>query len=137
MHKPVYRTPNAAPVPSRAIPLALVCTVVVFLTYAARVDLGAQMPDALYGFGLWAVGLSALFARWRLGFGLPWAAFVAGAGVPLAVLAKILRDLISDPASHGLWPFELAIAAAIGLAAGLLGAFAGWVMAVLAPPRSA
>ncbi|MFZ5638975.1 MAG: hypothetical protein ACOY82_20600 [Pseudomonadota bacterium] len=137
MHKPVYRTPSAAPVPSRAIPLVLVCAVAVFLPYGARVDLGAQMPDALYGFGLWVVGLSALFARWRLGFGLSWAAFVAGAGVPLAVLAKILRDVIEDPASHGLWPFELAIAAPIGLATGLLGAAAGWVMAVLVPPRSA
>lgn len=81
------------------------------------------------------VGLSALFARWRLGFGVPWAAFVAGAGVPLAVLGKLVRDLIADPTSHNLWPFELAIAAAVGLAAGLVGAFAGWIMIVLVPRR--
>lgn len=136
MQKPVYRTPNAAPVPSRAVPLALVCAVAVFLPYAGRLDLGIQLPEALYGFGLWVVALSALFARWRLGFGLPWAAFVAGAGVPLAVLAKLMVDLASDPTSHNLWPFELAIAAAVGFAAGLVGALAGWLMSVLAPPRS-
>ncbi len=137
MHKSVYRTPNAVPVPSRAIPLVLVCTLAVFLPYSARIDLGAQLPAALYGVGLWVVGLSALFARWRLGFGLPWAAFVAGTGVPLAVLGKLVRDLIADPTSHTLWPFELAIAAAIGLAAGLVGAIAGWVMIVLVPSRGA
>jgi hypothetical protein len=57
--------------------------------------------------------------------------------VPIAVLCKLVWDVVADPTSHNLWPFELAIAVAVGAAAALVGALVGWVLAVLAPPEKA
>lgn len=133
MSKPVYRSRNAAPVRALSLPIALVCAVAVLLPYASRLDAGQQLPDALYGFGLWVVAFAALLARWRFGMGLLPAALAAGAGVPLAVLCKLVWDVASDPTSHNLWPFELAIAGVVGAVASLIGALAGWGLSVLLP----
>lgn len=137
MHKPVYRTRDAAPVRSFVLAIALVGAVAVLIPYAARIDRGHELPDALYGIGLWVVGLAAMIARWRLGLGIFAATFAAGAGVPLAVLGKLLWDVAADPAAHNLWPFELAIAVAVGGVVALAGALVGWVMRVLVPQKNA
>lgn len=128
MDKPVDRARVAA-----FLPVVLVCMLAVLVPYASRLDAGQQLPDALYGFGLWVVALAALVARWRLGMGLLPAALAAGAGVPLAVLCKVAWDVASDPTSHNLWPFEVAIALAVGAVPALLGAVAGWGLSVLMP----
>lgn len=137
MSKPVYRSRSALSVPSYSLPIALVCAIAVLLPYAARLDAGQELPDALYGFGLWVVAFAALLARWRLGLGLLPAALAAGIGVPLAVLCKLVWDLASDATSHNLWPFELAIALVIGAVPALLGALAGWGLSVLVPVAKA
>lgn len=128
MDKPVDRARVAA-----FLPVALVCMLAVLVPYASRLEAGQQLPDALYGFGLWVVALAALVARWRLGMGLLPAALAAGAGVPLAVLCKLAWDVAGDPTSHNLWPFEVAIALAVGAVPALLGAVAGWGLSVLMP----
>jgi hypothetical protein len=133
MRKPVYQSRNALPVPSFFLSITLVSAIAVLLPYAARLDAGQQLPDALYGFGLWVVAFAALFGRWRLGLGLLPATLAAGVGVPLAVLCKLVWDLAGDPGSHTLWPFELAMASAIGVVPALLGALAGWGLSVLLP----
>lgn len=133
MSKPVYRSRNGAPVRAISLPISLVCAVAVLLPYSVRLDAGEQLPDALYGFGLWVVASAALLARWRSGLGLLPAALAAGAGVPLAVLCKLAWDVAVDPASHNLWPFELAIAVVVGAVPALLGALAGWGLSVLLP----
>ena len=137
MHKPVYRTRDAAPVHSFVLAIAVVSTVAVLIPYAARIDLGHELPGALYGIGLWIVGFAAMIARWRLRLGIFAATFAAGAGVPAAVLGKLLWDIAADPTSHNLWPFELGIAVAVGAVAALSGALVGWVMAVLVPAGKA
>lgn len=130
MHAPTDRRRFAT-----LLPVALVCTLAVLVPYAGRVDAGQQMPDALYGFGLWVVALAALIARWRLGVGVPLAALAAGAGVPIAVLAKVAWDVAGDPTSHNLWPFELVIALGVAAVPAALGALAGWGLAALTPPH--
>ena len=123
MTPPAARRPIAV-----AFMVALACAAAVLVTYAPRVDSGGQLPDALFGFGLWVVALAAFVARWRLGLGLLPAALSAGAGVPLAVMAKVAWDVVGDPTSHNLWPFEVAIAVAVGAVPALLGAVAGWAV---------
>jgi hypothetical protein len=137
MHKPVYRTRHVAPVRTFVFAIVLVSSVAVLIPYASRINLGHQLPGALYGIGLWIVGFAAMIARWRLRLGILAATCAAGAGVPIAVLCKLVWDVVADPTSHNLWPFELAIALAVGAAAALVGALVGWVLAVLAPPEKA
>lgn len=84
-----------------------------------------SLPDALYGPGLAAVFVVALMVR---AFGLAkfWIAWLLiAAAVPAAVLARIAVDTASDPTSHNLWPFEIVIAAGVGLVAALGGAVLG------------
>lgn len=84
-----------------------------------------NLPDALYGPGLVAVFVVALMVR---AFGL--ARFLVGwlliaSAVPAAVMARIAVETASDPTSHNLWPFEIVIAAGVGLFAALGGALLG------------
>ena len=126
MHPPAARSRSAV-----ALWVAVACAVVMLVTYAPRVDAGGQLPNALLGFGLWFVALAACVARWRLGLGLLPAAVAAGAGVPLAVMGKVAWDVARDPTSHNLWPFEVAIALAVGAIPALAGAIGGWVLSRL------
>jgi len=84
-----------------------------------------SLPDALYGPGLVAVFVVALMVR---AFGLAkfWVAWMLiAATVPAAVMARIAFETASDPTSHNLWPFEVVIAAGVGLLAALGGALLG------------
>lgn len=55
-----------------------------------------------------------------------WAAGLAVAvAVPGAVMLRVIVDVIRDPTTHNLWPFELVLAAGPGLVAGLGGALVG------------
>lgn len=117
--------------------VAAVCAVAVALGYFPALDAGLQLPDALYGPGLAVVCGAALFARWRALLGTFAACSAAWAGVPAAVLAKVTVDVLRDSASHNLWPFEVAIAVAVGAIPAALGAGVGWALARLfsAPRR--
>ena len=48
-------------------------------------------------------------------------ASLLGAGFGIAVLARVLFEIIQDPTTHNLWPFEVAISVAVGLLAGIGG----------------
>jgi lipoprotein signal peptidase len=85
----------------------------------------APLPDSLYGPGLVAIAVVALMAR---AFGLArfWKVWLLiAAAVPVAVLIRIIVDTTADAASHNLWPLELVIAAALGLACSLAGTLLG------------
>lgn len=67
-------------------------------------------------------------AAWVAGgtpLGLRRGGLVLGAAVPSAVLIRVMADVVRDPSSHNLWPFEVVFAAAFGFGvaygAGLLG----------------
>lgn len=84
-----------------------------------------EPPDALYGPGLAAVFVVAMMLR-AFGvarFSVAW--LVGASAVPAAVLARIVMDASTDPASHDLWPLELLIATGLGLVAALGGALLG------------
>lgn len=84
-----------------------------------------SLPDSLYGPGLVAVAVVALMAR---GFGLArfWKAWLLiAAAVPAAVLARIVVETAADATTHNLWPFEIAIALAVGLGCSLPGTLLG------------
>lgn len=115
--------------PARWCAVATVCAVAVAIGYFPALDAGLQLPDALYGPGLAVVCGAALFARWRALLGTFAAGTAAWAGVPAAALAKVTVDVLRDSGSHNLWPFEVAIALAVGALPAAVGAGLGWALA--------
>ncbi|MEO8367555.1 MAG: hypothetical protein ABI538_15280 [Pseudoxanthomonas sp.] len=96
-----------------------------------------SLPDSLYGPGLVAVGVVALMAR---AFGLArfWKVWLLIAtSVPLAVLARVIAETGRDPTSHNLWPFEIAIAAGLGLVCALAGTLLGSLLLLRSSKRPA
>ncbi|MEL1265830.1 hypothetical protein [Pseudoxanthomonas putridarboris] len=85
----------------------------------------AGLPDALYGPGLAAVAVVALLLR-AFGTGRflqVW--LLVAAAVPVAVAVRIVANIVDQPGAHLFWPFELAIAAGLGLAAAFAGTAIG------------
>ena len=94
-----------------------------------------SLPNSMYGPGLVAVGVVALLAR---AFGLArfWKVWLLiAATVPLAVLVRIVVETSHDPAAHNLWPFEIAIAAGLGLACALPGTLLGSLLLLRSSKR--
>jgi uncharacterized membrane protein len=84
-----------------------------------------SLPDALYGPPLVAVAVVAMLLR---AFGVArflTAWLLIAASVPAAVLVRVVVEVIADPSTHNLWPFEIAIAAGLGAAAALAGTLVG------------
>lgn len=86
------------------------------------------IPNAVIAIGVTAVVAVAAILAFR-GLKLARALLVPGLAVPAAALARVIVEGILDPTSHNLWPFEIVIAALLGLAAALPGALLGWLLA--------
>jgi hypothetical protein len=56
---------------------------------------------------------------------------VIGLAVPAMVMARVVVEAFQNPTTHNLWPFELVIASAVGLAVASVGSLAGLVIARL------
>ena len=85
------------------------------------------LPDTLYDYELAAVFLLAGLLR-MLGSKRPhFLLTVAFTGIaaPAAVMVRVVRDTSVDPTSHNLWPFEVAIAVAVGFSVAMVGALLG------------
>jgi hypothetical protein len=119
---------SRVPYAAVAAACALGCLLLAGVPYWALPYRSADLPSSLYGPGLAAVTIAAAALRmawphrWRTTALLLAFAVVAVVGIRVAV------DVARDPTSHNLFPFELAIAGAVGAAAALagigLGAFA-------------
>ncbi|GAB2509909.1 hypothetical protein GCM10027084_26410 [Pseudoxanthomonas sangjuensis] len=85
----------------------------------------SQLPGALLGPGLVAVGVVAMLLRafGTARFRKVW--LLAAATVPVAVLVRMLADTQQHAGTHHSGLSELAIAAGLGLAASLLGTAIG------------
>ena len=84
-----------------------------------------SLPSTLYGTGLLVVGVLAAAAR-AFGKARILAVIIAaGAAVPAPILARVAVDTAKDPTSHNLWPFELIIAAVVGVFCSSAGALVG------------
>lgn len=60
---------------------------------------------------------------------------VIGITVPATVIARMLVEVVQDPTSHNLWPFEVEIALIIGLPCATIGAAVGKLIARYLPNR--
>ena len=89
-----------------------------------------SLPSTLYGTGLIVVGVLAAAARAVGKARLLGVILAVGAAVPAPILARIAVDTEKDPTSHNLWPFELVIAAVIGVLVSATGALVGSVPAL-------
>jgi hypothetical protein len=89
-----------------------------------------SLPSTLYGFGVVAVAILAAAARLLSNARLRTVILVIGAAVPAAVLVRVVVETTNDPTSHNLWPFELVIAAVVGLVCSSAGAIAGSLISV-------
>lgn len=90
-------------------------------------DLSLIGPLFLAGWG--AAGAAAgllgqLIRRGNIARTAGWVAI----GFCLAVMGRVLVEVIADPTDHNLWPFEVAVAAGVGFGSGLVGASAGWLV---------
>lgn len=84
-----------------------------------------QLPEALLGLpALFAIAVAALCRAFAPASILTVAGLVCGAMVAV-VCVRISIDTATDPTTHNLLPFEIAIAAFVGFAEGLIGALAG------------
>ena len=96
-----------------------------------------SLPGSLYGPGLVAVAVVALMVR---AFGLTrfWKAWLLlAATVPAAVGVRLVVEISADPATHTLWPLELAIATGLGLACSLAGTLLGSLFLLRSSKRPA
>ena len=85
----------------------------------------ASLPNSLYGWSLAVVFVAAAALPWLCGARFRTACLAAGGAVPAMVLARVIVETAIDPTSHNLWPFEIVIAAMVGLVVAAAGALLG------------
>ncbi|MBX6330847.1 MAG: hypothetical protein IRY91_03265 [Gemmatimonadaceae bacterium] len=94
-----------------------------------------SLPEALIGPGLIVVILAALALRALRTASFVKVTCVLGSSVPAAAFARVAEDVVKDPTSHNLWPFEIAIALPIGFGCALAGAVVGSLFAFITAER--
>ena len=75
-----------------------------------------------------ALRLAGLARSWKI-------ALLIGSAPAMAVMVRVVVDTMRDPTSHNLWPFELGIALALGVACAACGTMVGRLLASLRKPR--
>jgi hypothetical protein len=75
---------------------------------------------------LMAAVIAGFAGRWFARYPAARTALLVAAGFAVAVIGRVIVEVMADPTDHNLWPFEVVIA----LVVGVIGAFAG---ALLAP----
>ncbi|MGQ0696013.1 MAG: hypothetical protein ACT4OL_10625 [Nitrospiraceae bacterium] len=84
-----------------------------------------SLPNTLYGTGLLVVGVLSAAARAACRARLLAVIFTVGAAVPTVIFVRVAVDAAKDPTSHNLWPFEVIIAATVGVLCSTAGALTG------------
>jgi len=90
-----------------------------------------SLPDSILGPALLVPFVAASLCRGSGNCRFLSSLLSAGVAVPSAVMARVLFDTWQDPTSHNLWPVELIIATAVGLAAAGGGALLGSIPALI------
>jgi hypothetical protein len=90
-----------------------------------------DLPNALAGTGLVVLVAAAALTRALSGRRSLTIASAIGSAVPAVVVSRVIVDVMRDPTSHNLWPFEVVIAVFAGWAAALAGAVSGGLMSRL------
>ena len=129
--------PNAGcRMPSTALLVALALSMLAVGVPYWQVPYAAlSLPNALLGVGLLVPLLAT--AAIRVVAGVPFLAAVGvGLAVPCVVAMRVVADVMGDPTSHNLWPFEVIIAGVVGLAVSVCGALLGGVVRLLTSPAA-
>jgi hypothetical protein len=131
--------PNRAAKPKsgvgRVALLAVVAVLVCGVPYWSLPKGSFNLPDALPAASGWIVGIGALLGGVLAGNALR-AFFVFAAVLPAVAFVRVVLDVVVDPTSHNLWPFELVIAGGVGLLPATIGAALAAVALRLLPGRS-
>ncbi|MDA8125751.1 MAG: hypothetical protein M0009_11250 [Deltaproteobacteria bacterium] len=96
----------------------------------------ASLPDSLYGPSLGLLLAAAVIVRLFSDASFRKTAVVIGSAVPASVMARVVVETALDPTSHNLWPFEMIIASAVGLAMATVGSLVGGLLAKLLKKRA-
>jgi hypothetical protein len=91
-----------------------------------------SIPNTLMAPGLFVVALAAALVRFAGKHSFVASLFIIALAVPATVIARVVVDTSTDPTSHNLWPFEVALAWVVGLLASLVGVTLGSIPAFLA-----
>lgn len=94
-----------------------------------------DLPNALVGTGMVVLVAAAALTRAYTGRRSARVAAAIGSAVPAVVVARVVVDVMRDPTSHNLWPFEVVIAVLAGGAAGFAGGIAGGLISRLMQGR--
>ncbi|WP_024869299.1 hypothetical protein [Pseudoxanthomonas suwonensis] len=107
------------------IPCFLVAFLAVGLPYWLTPLKQLALPDAILDARLVVVAVMAAVPAFLSGAGFWLSWLVIGASVPAAIFARVAYDVILDPGTHNLWPFEIALVLAPGFGSAFLGALVG------------
>ncbi len=91
-----------------------------------------QVIPSWWVFALISVAAAMIFASRDLRQSMMIGAGVA-VGAMAAIIIRVIVDVVADPTSHNLWPFELVIASLFIVPSALLGAAVGVVVRRLVP----
>jgi hypothetical protein len=70
----------------------------------------------------------ALVLSGIVGAGLLQSAISVGIALPAIILVRVAIDGTKDPSNHNLWPFEVLMASALGMASAFPSAAIGWLL---------
>jgi hypothetical protein len=93
------------------------------------------LPSSLMGPGLLVVVAAAAVLTTRSVTTFASAVVMTGSSVPAAVAMRVLVEVLANPKTHNLWPFELVMAAAVAFPCAVLGAGLGSLAARFGSPR--
>lgn len=83
------------------------------------------LPTSLFGIGLLISLFTGIALRAARLTSFNETALTIGAAIPTVVLIRIVIDLLANPKTHNLWPFEIIIATLSGLIVGVIAAAVG------------
>jgi hypothetical protein len=90
-----------------------------------------NLPDALYGPGLFVIIAAAALTLGCRATTFRKGVATIGACVPAIILLRVAIETVADPTSHNLWPFEVVIGSIVGALCAFAGALVGWLISKL------
>ena len=125
-----------SPAAAAIVPLAWAASVLLTgVPYWSVPYRSVSLPGTLMTPGLIALVLAAAVIGFTRRHGVMKQAAIVGLSVPAIVVARVTWEVMRDPTSHNLWPFEVVIALVIGFGCAVPGAVAGMLAARLRGER--
>ncbi len=90
-----------------------------------------SLPNALIGYPLWVILLSAFFTKLFSKHGAVIISLSIGAAPLVAYFLRMMVDTAKDPTSHNLWPIALFIIGVVCFPAAALGSSLAWFLDIV------